>query len=441
MKKIYALLVWGFLLQTAAAGEVITLTWDQVIGIGLKQNLDLQITRQDYRIQALNEWKAVSDFMPTLNYNFQAVKNIELPVMVFMGRRFEVGTKYNFTHALQVQWPVFLGGMRLANWSIQRNSKKSLRAMLRGKEADITLKVLEAYFQLMLTNDLVRVNQEAVAAARANYDQVQKFFNSGAASKLDLLRARTRLSQSLPQLTSARNSRKMAVENLKFLLNVDAADSLVVLDSLRQENFLKEFSAMKPKELQQIALKNRPDITSLAYRKKAVAGQKFIAGAHFLPQIVVSANVQHQAYLQTSDVGWDDYTRAKSAAVALQFPLFEGGKRVIEMQQARIQDKKITLQQIQLEHAVLLDVKNSFNAFQEAQQNLQSLRQAFNEARETLRLANLTYQEGLSTQVDVLNAQAAYTANELKYRQGIFNYNVSQLRLLKAIGKLDIIWQ
>ena len=95
----------------------------------------------------------------------------------------------------------------------------------------------------------------------------------------------------------------------------------------------------------------------------------------------------------------------------------------------------------QLKRGILLNVKNSFNSFKEAQQNLQSLKQAFEQARETLRLANLTYKEGLSTQVDVLNAQAAFTASELQYRQGIFKYDVAQLELLKAIGKLETIWQ
>lgn len=441
MKKIIVFLIGLILVSAATAGDVITLTWDQVIGIGLKQNLDLRIMRQDYRNQSLNQWKAAMDFLPTVNYSFRAVNNIELPVMVFMGRSFRVGTKYNFSHVFQAQLPIFLGGLRFANYSIQKNSKRSLKALLKGKESDIALKSVEAYFQVILSNDLVRVNQRAVDAARANFEQVQKFYNTGAASRLDLLRAKTRLSQSLPALTSAENNRKMAVENLKYLLNFNVQDSIVVLDSLKRMDFLKDFATLPLEKLQEIALKNRSDLKSLAFRKKAVGAQKIIAGSHFLPQIVLSADVQHQAYLDNSKVQWNDYTRAKSASIGVQFPLFEGGKRIIEMQQAIIQNKKITLQLAQMKRAVLLNVKNSFNSFKEARQNLQSLKQAFKQAKETLRLANLTYKEGLSTQVDVLNAQAAFTASELQYRQGIFKYNVAQLELLKAIGKLETLWQ
>lgn len=442
MKKI--VLIFSILiifLSNSFAGDVIALTWNQVVDLSRKENLELKIMNQDYRNQRLNEWKSLSNFLPTVNFSFQAVNNIELPLLVFMGRSFRVGTKYNFTHAFQVQLPIFLGGARFANWSIQKNSKKSLKALLKGKEEDVALKAIQAYFQVVLSGDLIRVNQNAAEAARANYEQVKKFYNAGSASQLDLMRAKTRYLQSLPGVTSAKNALKLAEENLKFLLNFNAQDSIVVLDSLQEMDFLKGLSQKTLEELQKIAIESRPDYQSMQYRGKVVKSQKYIAGSTFLPQIVVSAGVQHQAFLQTSKVRWDDYTRAKSASIALQLPLFEGGKRAIELQQAFIQDKKMKLQTRQLKRAIMLDVKNSYFSFQEARQNLISLKQAFKEAKETLRLANLTYREGLSTQVDVLNAQAAFTGSEVKFRQGIFNYNVTQLKLLKAVGKLNTIWQ
>ncbi|WP_456408755.1 TolC family protein, partial [Caldithrix abyssi] len=48
---------------------------------------------------------------------------------------------------------------------------------------------------------------------------------------------------------------------------------------------------------------------------------------------------------------------------------------------------------------------------------------------------------GVSTQVEVLNAQTAFTDAEARYRKGIFDYNIAQLKLLKALGKLHWLWQ
>ncbi len=439
--RIKYLVLVGLLSATAAmAGDIITLTWDQVVSISRKENLELKMLRQDYRNQKLNVWKSLSDFSPTMDYSFQAVNNLELPTMVFMGRSFRVGTKYNFTHNLQLKWPLFLGGARWANYSIQKYGKKSLKELLSGKEEEVALKAIQAYFQIILSSDLVRVNQNALRAAQANYRQVKQFYEAGTASQLDLMRAHTRYLQSLPALTSTRNALKLARENLKFILNFPPQDSLVVLDSLREMDFLGEYAHKSLQALQQLALNSRPDLKSMQFQSKAVGKQKYIAGSGFLPQIFVTAGVQHQAFLQTSKVRWDDYTRAKSASIALQFPIFQGGKRAINLQQAYIQQEKARLQTEQLRRAILLDVKNAYLTFQKAKQNLKSLKQAFKEAQETWRIARLTYRQGLSTQVDVLNAQTALTASETNYRQGVFEFNLAQLKLLKAIGQLHTIW-
>jgi len=439
MKKIifFLLVVLFFqVIPTALfAGEIITLTWDEVVEITRTNNLDLQMMKQDYSHQKLNEWKAVADFLPSINYQFQATNNIELPEFVFMGNRFRVGTEYNFSHSIQLQLPLFTGGLRVANWRIQRNTRKSLAEMLKDKEEEVVLQALEGYFQIMLANDLIRVNQQAVDAARANFEQVEKFYQAGSASQLDYLRAKSRLSSTLPQLTSAFNAKKMAVENLKFVLNIDPSDSLIILDTLRQMDFLGEYSQLSLKNLKELALSERSDLKGAYYQKQTAKNQKLIAGSRFLPQVVLNAGVQHQAQVEDIHVGRDDYTRSKFATVALQFSLFQGSKRILEYQQARIVDKKAEIQLAQLQKAVLLEVENSYHAFQEAKENISSLLQANREAREALRLANLTYREGLSTQVDVLNAQLAFTNSQVLFRKGIFNYNVSQLKLLKAIGK------
>lgn len=434
------LLLFILVAEAVNAQQVVSLTWNDVVGLSRHNNLRLKIKEQEYREQRLNEWKSLSDFLPTINYNFQAVNNVELPEFVFMGRRFRVGTNYNFAHNLQLQYPLFTGGLRYANWQIQKNVKKSLKEELQNLEDQVVLDALEAYFNIMLSDALIDVNRRAYDAAKANLEQVKKFYDQGAASRLDYLRAKSRFSSTIPNLTSARNNKKMALENMKYILNLDPADSLVILDSLKKMDFLQEFERVKLEALQELALGQRSDLKQAKYQREAAKDQKIISASQFLPSIVFNASVQHQAQIDNADVAWDDYTRSKTASISLRIPLFQGAKRVLDYQQAHITDKRAKLQVEQFKRSVLLDVENGYNQFQEASKNLTSLLEATEEAREALRLANLSYQEGLSTQVDVLSALLAFTQNEVKYQQGIFQYNVSQLRLLKAIGKLDIIW-
>lgn len=428
--------------QSGIAQNIITLTWDDVIGISRTDNLGLRIQQKDYEIQNLNEWKAVSDLLPTFNYQYQIINNIERPVFVVPGiGEIRFGTEYNFTHVFQLYYPLFAGGARISYLKMQGNMKKSLSEQLKNKEDEVVLQALEAYFGVMLSQNLIKVTGRSKNAAEANFEQVNKFYELGAASQLDYLRAKSRYSSSIPPTTTARNNKKLALENLKFHLNIEAKDSLIVIDTLHQMEFLKDHALLPLLELKELALKERADFRSAQYQSDAVKNQKLISASKFLPTIAVSANFQYQAQVNSINVGREDFVRAKNAGLLIQFPLFQGGKRAFDYQQARISEKKAELQLIQFEKAIFLEVEESFNRFNEAKSNLVSLSQSAQEAKEALRLADLTYREGISTQVDVLGAQLALTNSEVEFQEGVYRYNVSQLRLLKAIGKLKIIWE
>ena len=424
------------------AQQIITLTWNDVVGISLRSNLEIKIQHQNYIYQVKNEYKALGEFLPTINYQFQAVNNLELPEFVIPNfGRARFGTSYNFSHVIQAQWPLFTGGARWANWKIQKNVKKSLEQQLRDKENEIALKALEAYFRLLLANNVILVNQRAYLASKANYDQVEKFYNLGAASKLDYLRASSSLSSSLPPLISAKNTQTLAERNLKFILDINRQDSLVVLDSLHQIDFIAEYDNMTLDELYTLALENRPDLKSVALQNEIASNQQLLSFSSFLPSLVLTANLQHQAQVEKAEFVPNDFIRSKAVALSLQVPLFHGAKRIFDYQQSIVNKRKTEINTDLAQKAALLEVDAGVLKIMETRENLSTLQSAMDEAREALRLANLNYQEGIITQVDVLAAQLALTGSELAYLRGIFEYNVSQLYLLNSIGKINSIWE
>ena len=58
-------------------------------------------------------------------------------------------------------------------------------------------------------------------------------------------------------------------------------------------------------------------------------------------------------------------------------------------------------------------------------------------AKESLRLANLMYEEGTNTQLDVLNTQLALTQARMNYVSSLFEYQVARYALRKATGQLQ----
>ncbi len=432
-----------FIINTASAQEkpnIVYLSLDEVVGIAKTDNLSLKSKILDYETQNLEVWKSYSNFLPTFSYQGFATNNLELPVFVFMGQRFVVGTKYSFQHGLDLTLPLFTGGSRWFNMQAQRSLKKSLREELNGKEQETVLLTLQAYYGIILANSLYETTLESVEAAKANLKQVNLFYDAGTATQLDLQRAKAQYASTLPKLERARSEKALSSQRLKFLLNIPMEDSLVISDTLKAGDFLMDLKNSQLKDFKNLSAKYRTDIQSLGYKLEATEEGENVALGQFLPTIALSGNVSHQAQMENSDVRWNDYIRSKALTLSMSWPLFEGGRKVIEVQEAKIRTKQMKILYELADDQRLLDVEESYSKYIEAIKNLSSLEEAEREARESLRLSDLLYGQGMSTQLDVINAQLFYTSSKTEYYTGIFNYNTSQLQLLYSVGLLNKIW-
>ncbi len=420
--------------------QVVYLSMEQVIDQSLNENLSLKSKMLDYEVQNLEVWKSYSTFVPSFSYQGVFVKNVELPVFVFMGQKFAVGTPYTFQHTLSLSVPLFTGGARWFNLNAQKSLKKSLGEELKGKESETVLNGLQSYYGITLAQSFYETSKEAVNVAEKNLDQVQKLYDAGTATELDMQRAKAQYYSTLPRFESAKSSLRLAKQQLKSFLNMSLEDSLVVLDSLSKKEFLQSFHGVALDELKEFGFENRHELLAMRHQFEATEEGENLAIANFAPTIALSASVDHQAQLENSNVRWDDYIRSKSISLAVNWPIFEGGSKIIEFQKAKIRSDQMGIALKQFEDQTELSIEQSYYKYHEAAKNLSSLKEALKQSKESFRISDLLYGQGMSTQLDVLNAQLLYINSKTEYQQGIYDYNVSQLKLLQSIGKLNTIW-
>ncbi len=435
------LLFGNFLIAQTTEKNIIYLSMNEVIGKSRTDNLSLKSKLLEYDAQSYEVWKSYSLFVPSFNYQGIATNNLELPVFVFMGQQFVVGTKFTFQHSLDLTIPLFTGGSRWFNMNIQKSMKKSLSEELKGKEEEVVLQSLKAYYGVILATSLFSTSEEAMLVSKANLEQVQKFYNVGTATELDLQRAKAQYAATLPSLEKAKAEKIMSGQQLKFLLNIEFSDSLVITDTLAGIDLMSDYKKLDLGDFKNLSKENRSDIKSLAHKLQATKEGENIALGSFLPSVALSANVAHQAQLGNSNVMWNDYIRSKSINIIMSWPLFEGGRKHINYQQAKIQTEQMKILYEQADKGMLLNVEESYYSYQEAVKNLESLKEVMLQSKESLRLSNLLYKAGMSTQLDVLNAQLFNTSSQMQYYQGIYFYNISQLNLMYSIGLLNKIWK
>jgi outer membrane protein len=347
---------------------------------------------------------------------------------------------YLFQHSLDLTLPLFTGGSRIFNVKTQGYIRKSLNEELKGEEEETVLEALQAYFGIILADSLVNSAREAVEVAEANMKQVELFYEEGTATELDIQRARAQYFSVLPQSETAESNRLLSHQRLKMILDMPLEDSLVVTDSLSARDFLGAFKDVELSEYKNISLENRSELKSLGYRLDAAGQGENIALSQFAPTVAITGSLQHQAFSEDARLHWNDYTRAKAVVLSLNWPLFDGGRKIIDFQLAKIRTDQMEVLVRQSKTGISLEVEQNYYRFRETVKNLRSLEEAMKQSRESLRLSNLLYAEGMSTQLEVLNAQLLYNNSLAQYLQGIYNYNINQLALLRSIGKLNTIW-
>jgi outer membrane protein len=89
----------------------------------------------------------------------------------------------------------------------------------------------------------------------------------------------------------------------------------------------------------------------------------------------------------------------------------------------------------QLIDIINAEVEVAQNNFNEARQKYLSAEETVALAQESLRLANLMYEEGANTQLDVLVSRLAVTQAQMNYYSSLYQYQIARYQLRKVTGQ------
>ena len=153
-----------------------------------------------------------------------------------------------------------------------------------------------------------------------------------------------------------------------------------------------------------------------------------------MPQLTLESSFDYINQTSTFKPPSDSWTTRWSASLVLSFPIFEGRAVSGRVMQARTDYNQARLLEQQIEENVLLAVRSAYASWQEAVASLQSQERTIAQAEEGLRIANLRYENGVGTQLEVLAAQTANTQAKVNYINAVYDYELAIAGFLRAAG-------
>jgi NodT family efflux transporter outer membrane factor (OMF) lipoprotein len=179
-------------------------------------------------------------------------------------------------------------------------------------------------------------------------------------------------------------------------------------------------------------LRRRPDIRAAERELAAATADIGVAVADLYPRFSLTAAPALVSTALGSLLEWG--SRSISAGAALDWPIFDGGRRRanIEVQNARQEQATIAYRRTVL--AGLQDVEDSLSRMEGNRQKLAELEQSLTNASRAEEIARTRYRGGLVTLTDVLQAQARRLSLEEQVIDTKGAIGRDTVALVKALG-------
>jgi outer membrane protein len=291
--------------------------------------------------------------------------------------------------------------------------------------AQVLLEVSQAYYQALAADSVLKAAQAAVDNRSLTLRQVRALAASLIKSTLDVSFAEVALSEAELQLYRAENDVQSGRARLAAALGFEASASFdltdVGLPPLGSE----------PESLIAQAMKNRPDLAGLNFNRDAA--YRFAEAEKRLSYPSISA-------LGTAGVlpAHDDRLHGtySAAGVNLNIPILNGGLFAARRTEAELRAKAAASDVQDLAVLIARDVRLAWLEANTAFRRLDVTARLVAETAQALRLAQLRYDNGLGSIVELNQAQFSQTSAQIEAASAKYEYLSRRSALDYAIGVL-----
>jgi multidrug efflux system outer membrane protein len=332
---------------------------------------------------------------------------------------------------------VFAGGnvvWELDIWGRIRRSTEAARGEYLAQEAvqqaviqSLVTGVASAYFQLLELDQELTVSKLSLESRQASLRLVQARLTGGLSNQLDVDQATSLVASAAATIAEVEGRREQAENFLNTLLGRNPAPverSKVLAD----QKLAPEVPAGLPSAL----LERRPDIRQAEQLLVAANARVGVAKSLFFPSITLTGSGGYQNFEISSlfkSIG-GVYGYGGSAVL----PIFNAGSLWANYKASKAQREAAILSYQKSVLDAFRDVADSLIGHQKAKEYLVQRELFVTTLRDQLRLANMRYEGGVSSYLEVLDTERQALDAELNYAQAYLGELNSVIQVYKALG-------
>ncbi|HTT82463.1 MAG TPA: efflux transporter outer membrane subunit [Rhizomicrobium sp.] len=324
--------------------------------------------------------------------------------------------------------PDLFGGVRRsveaaeADTQTQEEDARDALVSLEAEVARDYIDLRSAQAQLAVTKRNLLTQQETRALAGDR-------FRAGLGTALDVTNAEAQVRTTRSQAPPFSRSIASDINQLSQLLALEPGALTAELETVKP---VPPVPPQVPVGLPGDLLRRRPDIRAAEAQLHAATAREGVAVAALFPSVSFDLPFGTQAETFPKLADWA--SRFYSIGPSLTVPIFEGGKLQANVKLANLQEKEAAVDYARTVLNAVHEVENALIAYGTEQRRRDALQATLAQNRDALALAEQRYQSGVTTFLDVLDAERSEEQTELALAVSNAAVSTDLVAIYKAIG-------
>jgi outer membrane protein TolC len=301
-----------------------------------------------------------------------------------------------------------------------------------GLEAEVTKRDVMATVGLLYIEALRA--DEAMKARQADIELSQQLLKlardrraAGIATGLDVTREEVQLENNKQRFLVSQNEQESARLNLIRALGISFEVRLTLTDELK-------FVPVEPQQAEEaltVAREQRVELKVQETRQKLAALSLSSVASERLPSLSLNG-----------EYGWigvktQDMQATHAIGLMFSIPIFDGGAREGRISETRSRVKQEYIRTKDVSDQVTLEVRNALLTLESSTQQVAVSEKGLELALKELTFARDRFAAGLTTNIEVTNAQTSVARARDNQIEALFRFNASRINLARAKGEIE----
>ncbi|XLS29460.1 TolC family protein [Flavobacteriaceae bacterium M23B6Z8] len=418
-----------FFFSSHAQEKTYSFNMEEAVAFALENNRTARNASRDIEAAKKQQWETIATGLPQISakvdyQNFLKQQVSLIPAEFFGGEPGEFsevifGTKQNATATATLRQLIFDGSYLVGLQSSKVFLEISKNAKVKT-DLQVRQQVIQAYGNVLLTEESVRISTQNVETLRKNVDETQKILENGLTEEEDLEQLQITLANLESDLSNLKRLLTLSYKMLNIALGTDLDTEVTLTDSLEtltmknvENPFDKSPFLVEENIDYKIAFNNKRSQELLVKLEKSKA----------LPSIDAFINGGYQGFSDeftffNSDQQWFGNSLL---GVSLEIPIFSSLQRSARTQRARINLEKAKADLTETEQNIKFEYERALSDYKFAIEQYATSKQNLNLAERIERKNQIKYSEGIASSFELRQAQLQLYSGQREFLQAMLN--------------------